>query len=71
MMRWGLAHKFPADAGDRAQIVFQAGTRLDGTPAPRVEALLQAARRLPNVTSVSDPLTPAGAAALSVDGRTG
>jgi RND superfamily putative drug exporter len=66
-----LARKFPADAGDRAQIVFQAPGALKDTAAPRIEALLQAVRRLPDVTGVTDPLAPAGAAQLSRDGRTG
>ena len=66
-----LARKFPADAGDRAQIVFQAPGALKDTAAPRIEALLQTVRRLPDVTGVTDPLAPAGAAQLSRDGRTG
>ncbi len=66
-----LARKFPADAGDRAQIVFQAPYALKDTAAPRIEALLQTVRRLPDVTGVTDPLAPAGAAQLSRDGRTG
>ena len=66
-----LARKFPADAGDRAQIVFQAPGALKDTAAPRIEALLQTVRRLPDVTGVTGPLTPAGAAQLSRDGRTG
>ena len=66
-----LAHKFPADAGDRAQIVFRAPTPLDGAASAPVEALLASARRLPDVTGVSDPLSPAGRAQLSRDGRTG
>src|SRR5215470_15434331 len=37
-----LAQKFPADAGDRAQIVFQAPEALKDSAAPRIEALLQA-----------------------------
>jgi putative drug exporter of the RND superfamily len=66
-----LARKFPADAGDRAQIVFQAPGALKETAAPRIEALLQTVRRLPDVTGVTDPLAPAGATQLSRDGRTG
>jgi len=66
-----LARKFPADAGDRAQIVFQAPGALKDTAVPRIEALLQTVRRLPDVTGVTDPLAPAGAAQLSRDGRTG
>ena len=66
-----LARKFPADAGDRAQIVFQAPGALKDTAAPRIEALLQTVRRLPDVTGVTDPLALAGAAQLSRDGRTG
>jgi putative drug exporter of the RND superfamily len=66
-----LEHKFPADAGDRAQIVFQASARLKDAAAPRIEALLQTVLRLPNVTGATDPLTTAGAAQLSRDGHTG
>jgi putative drug exporter of the RND superfamily len=66
-----LARTFPADAGDRAQIVFQAPGALKDTAAPRIEGLLQTVRRLPDVTGVTDPLAPAGAAQLSGDGRTG
>jgi hypothetical protein len=66
-----LAKKFPADAGDRAQIVFQARRLLRDTAAPRIEALLTAVRRLPDVTGVTDPLSPTGGAQLSRDGRTG
>jgi RND superfamily putative drug exporter len=66
-----LARTFPADAGDRAQIVFQAPDALIHTARPRIEALLQTVRRLPDVTGVTDPLAPAGAAQLSRDGRTG
>lgn len=67
-----LAHTFPADAGDRAQVVFHATGRLDapGT-ASAVEALLARARNVAHVTAVSDPLSPVGATQLSTDGRTG
>jgi RND superfamily putative drug exporter len=44
---------------------------LKDTAAPRIEALLQTVRRLPDVTGVTDPLAPAGAAQLSRDDRTG
>jgi RND superfamily putative drug exporter len=66
-----LAKKFPADAGDRAQIVFRARGALRGADAPRIEALLASVRRLPDVTGVTNPLRPAGRAQLSRDGRTG
>ena len=66
-----LARKFPAQAGDRAQIVFQAQETLKDAAAPRIEALLQTVRRLPDVSGVTDPLAPAGAAQLSRGGRTG
>ncbi len=66
-----LARTFPADAGDHAEIVFHAAIGLRGRPAGRIEALLRAARLLPNVTSVTDPLAPAGAPQLTGDGRTG
>src|SRR5437868_13080964 len=67
-----LTRKFPADAGDRAQVVFHAAGRLDSPPtADAVEALLGHTRTIPHVTGVTDPLSTAGASQLSADGRTG
>jgi putative drug exporter of the RND superfamily len=67
-----LARTFPADAGDRAQVVFRAAGRLDSpATANAVESLLARARNIPHVTAVSDPLSSAGRSQQSADGRTG
>ncbi len=67
-----LARTFPADAGDRAQIVVHAPGRLDSPAiAATVESLLTRVRAIPHVTGVSDPLSDAGASQLSADRRTG
>ena len=67
-----LARTFPADAGDRAQVVFHADGRLDAPATARtVETLLARVGTIPHVTGVSDPLTGSGATQLSADGRTG
>jgi len=55
-----LARTFPADAGDRAQIVFQAPAALKDTAARRIEGLLQTVRRAPDVTGVTDPVPVRG-----------
>lgn len=65
-----LARTFPADAGDRAQIVFRSPGQLDSpNTAASVEALVRKARTLPHVTGVSDPFAATGQ--ISIDGRTG
>jgi putative drug exporter of the RND superfamily len=67
-----LARTFPADAGDRAQVVFHAAGRLDAPPTARaVETLLARVRAVPHVTGVTDPLGGVGTAQLSADGHTG
>ena len=67
-----LARTFPADAGDRAELVFHdaAGLR-SATARAAVEAVLAKARAIPHITGVSDPLADGGRAQLSDDGRTG
>ena len=60
-----LATRFPAQAGDQAQVVFGSTGPLDSPPvADRVDRVLADLRPLPSVTSVS-PLVRAA------DGRTG
>jgi RND superfamily putative drug exporter len=67
-----LARTFPADAGDQAQVVFHATGRLDdATTRGAVESFLSRVRTIGHVTNVIDPLSRAGAAKLSADGRTG
>jgi RND superfamily putative drug exporter len=66
-----LARTFPADAGDRAQVVFRSAGRLDApSTAGAVESLIHRAQALPHVTAVSDPLGP-GSGQLSADGHIG
>ncbi|HWB70546.1 MAG TPA: MMPL family transporter, partial [Solirubrobacterales bacterium] len=65
-----LEHKFPAQSGDTATIVFKAedGVR---TPAVRreMEALFAKAEALPHVTEVASPYTDGGQAAISPSGK--
>ena len=66
-----LSHRFPAESGDRAQIVFHSDTSLSAAPErSAVEAVLRQARGVGHVTSVGDPFGPAGAGQLSRDRRT-
>jgi RND superfamily putative drug exporter len=67
-----LSRSFPADSGDRAQIVFHADNgSLTSPPAKAaVEAVVHRAGAVPHVTAVSDPYAANGAAQLSADGRT-
>lgn len=65
-----LADKFPADAGDHAQIVFHGdGPLTAASERLAVEAVVRQARAVPHVTAVSDPFAPDGAAQLSRDGH--
>jgi putative drug exporter of the RND superfamily len=67
-----LARTFPADAGDRAELVFHADGGLRAAAASTaVEAVIAKARTIPHITGVSDPLASGGGAQLSRDGRTG
>ena len=67
-----LARTFPADAGDRAQIVFEANGRIDSAnTAGRIESLLGAVRSVPHVTSVSDPVHSPSAGTVTADDRVG
>ena len=55
-----LTHRFPAQAGDQAQVVFRSSgpVQAPGT-ATRISQALAAIRPLPSVTSVSPPITAA------------
>ncbi len=67
-----LQSKFPAQAGDADQIVFQARTGALTNAADRasIEAMLARVARLPHVTSVVSPYA-AGQHAISRDGTIG
>ncbi len=67
-----LQSKFPAQAGDADQIVFQArtGTLTSGADRSSIEAMLARVARLPHVTSVVSPYA-AGQHAISRDGAIG
>src|SRR5207249_1351275 len=61
---------FPQVSGDTADIVFKV---TQGVSAPdvktRIEGYLGQVAKLPKVTSVTDPYTPAGARNISPDGH--
>jgi RND superfamily putative drug exporter len=66
-----LSRTFPAESGDRAQIVFHGDSPLtEATQKSSIETVVRQARGISHVTSVSDPFAPAGAAQVSRDGRT-
>ncbi len=67
-----LRRDFPAQAGDIDQIVLYARHRRIGDPAVRahVAPVLARVSRLPHVTGVISPFTPAGARGVSPAGRT-
>jgi putative drug exporter of the RND superfamily len=67
-----LARTFPADAGDRAELVFQSNSGLR-SPAvsTAVEDVIAKTRAIPHITGVTDPLGADGGAQLAADGRTG
>jgi putative drug exporter of the RND superfamily len=67
-----LQSKFPAQAGDADQIVFQArtGTLTSAVERTAIDAMLQRVAGLPHVTSVVSPYT-AGQHAISRDGTIG
>ena len=66
-----LKKDFPAQAGDTDQIVLHArsGTVTDAAVRARVAPMLAQVARLPHVTGVISPYGPAGAQAVSRDGR--
>jgi putative drug exporter of the RND superfamily len=67
-----LQSKFPAQAGDADQIVFQArtGTLTNAADRSSIEAMLARVARLPHVTSVVSPYAD-GQHAISRDGAIG
>ena len=66
-----LKRDFPAQAGDTDQIVFAAkqGKVTDPAVRARIAPMLAQVERLPHVTGVVSPYGPAGARAISKDGR--
>ena len=66
-----LKHNFPAQSGDSDQIVLRAreGQITDPAIRSRVEPMLKQVAALPHVTAVVSPYSPAGAHAVSRDGR--
>jgi putative drug exporter of the RND superfamily len=66
-----LSKSFPADSGDRAQIVFHtAGTLTVAAQQSTVTAVVHQAREIRHVTAVSNPFAPGGPAQISSDQRT-
>ncbi len=67
-----LKSRFPAQAGDADQIVFQArtGTLNDATDRATIGTTLARVARLPHVTSVASPYAPGGHT-ISRDGTIG
>src|SRR4051794_4843835 len=68
-----LQRDFPAASGQSGQIVVHAneGTLRDPQPQAQVNALFDQVSKLPHVVSVQGYTTPAGAAQLTPDARTG
>src|ERR1700716_3275908 len=66
-----LKRNFPAPSGDSAQIVLHARTGIVTEPAvkARVAPVLAQIARLPHVSGVISPYSPAGARAVSRDGQ--
>jgi RND superfamily putative drug exporter len=65
-----LEHRFPAQSGDTATIVFKADEGVE-TPAVRrtMEGLFAKAEELPHVTEVASPYAGGGAAAVAEGGK--
>jgi putative drug exporter of the RND superfamily len=67
-----LAERFPAQAGDTADVVFHAPGRLtDPATAAEISRVVGALRPLPHVAGVTSPLASGAHGQLSADGRTG
>ena len=66
-----LQREFPAQAGDTDQIVFRATSgRVDAAGIrAQVSPMLRQVSKVPHVSSVISPFSPAGADAISKDGR--
>ncbi len=67
-----LARRFPAQAGDTADVVLHSGSSLtSGANAADIGRLVRELRPLATVSGVASPLATGGARQLSADGRTG
>ncbi|MEA2315110.1 MAG: putative drug exporter of the superfamily [Solirubrobacteraceae bacterium] len=66
-----LKRAFPAQSGDSDQIVFAVGSGSITSPAvhSRIAPALERIARLPHVSAVVSPYSPAGAQAVSGDGK--
>jgi RND superfamily putative drug exporter len=66
-----LQREFPAQAGDTDQIVFRAtSSRVDAAGIrAQVSPMLRQVSKVPHVSSVISPFSPAGSDAISKDGR--
>jgi RND superfamily putative drug exporter len=67
-----LATKFPAQAGDTADVVIETSGKLTDPPnAAQIDRLVAALRPLPHVSGVQSPLGPNAARQISQDGKIG
>src|SRR5256714_15421247 len=66
-----LKRDFPAQSGDSDQIVFhvRSGTITEAAVRARIAPVLEQITRLPHVSGVVSPYSPAGARAVSRDGQ--
>ena len=66
-----LAQRFPAQAGDSADVVIHtSGSVKDPANAATIDRLVAALRPLPNVSGVRSPLAPGAGEQVSADGHT-
>ncbi len=66
-----LAQRFPAQAGDSADVVIHtSGSVKDPANAATIDRLVAALRPLPNVSGVRSPLAPGAGQQVSADGHT-
>jgi RND superfamily putative drug exporter len=66
-----LQQQFPSEAGDTDQIVFRATSGRFDTPAIRAQIapMLRQVAKVPHVSGVISPFSPAGSGEISKDGR--
>jgi RND superfamily putative drug exporter len=65
-----LEHRFPAQSGDTATIVFKADEGAESPPVRRrMEQAFARIEKLPHVSEVASPYAAGGAGAISSDGR--
>ena len=65
-----LEDRFPAQAGEAAQIVFKANAGVESSAVrQKMEGVFAAAEKEPHVSEVSSPYAGEGAAAISDDGK--